>query len=229
MTQKVFFATPTYDYQVCGEYLASMMQSCVYLTHHGVQVTAQIVAGMCFVDLARNKLTKAFLDSDATHLFLIDSDVGWDYRATKRFLDYKQEFVAGLVPKRIDPEAYHDNALTGEIEDGLLSSLEAPTAFQCLKRSAIEKYMAAHPDFATYETLDCGPALFQTGYYKNPDNGQMAFKGEDIFFNRQWIAMGEKIWIDPQVEFTHRGQKVWKGSFIDHAMAKGTIKATRQE
>jgi hypothetical protein len=227
MKQKVMFATPTYDYQVCGEYLAAMMMTSIHLTHLKVEVTAQLVAGLCFIDLARNKLTKAFLDSDATDLFMIDADVGWEYKAVKRFLDYKQEVVAGLVPKKIDGEAFHDNALTGEIEDGLLASLEAPTAFIRIKRSALEKYVEAYPQFKDYYTLDTGAAIWQTGFSQSPA-GTMDFKGEDIFFCRQWIAMGEKIWIDPQVEFTHRGSRAWKGNFIEYAVAKGTIKATKE-
>lgn len=227
MKQKVMFATPTYDYQVCGEYLASMMMTSIHLTHCKVEVTAQIVGGLCFIDLARNKLTKAFLDSDATDLFMIDADVGWDYKAVKRFLDYKQEVVAGFVPKKVEGEQFHDNALTGEIEDGLLCSLEAPTAFIRFKRSGLEKYVKAYPAYSDYFSLDTGPAVFQTGFSMNPA-GVMDFKGEDIFFCRQWIAMGEKIWIDPQVDFTHRGSRAWKGNFIEHAMAKGTITATKE-
>jgi len=128
MKQKVFFATPTYDYRFSAEYTTSMMMTCIHLTHLGVQVQAQVVGGLCFIDLARNKLTKGFLDTDATDLFMIDEDVGWDYKAVKRFLDYPQEVVAGLVPKKVEGEQFHDNALTGEIENGLISSLEAPTA-----------------------------------------------------------------------------------------------------
>jgi hypothetical protein len=228
MKQKVMFATPTYDYRVSGEYLASMMMTSIHLTHLRIEVTAQLVAGLCFIDLARNKLTSAFLKSDCTDLFMIDEDVGWDYLAVKRFLDYKQEIVAGLVPKKLDSEAFHDNALTGEIEDGLIASLEAPTAFIRIKRSALEKYLKAYPEFADYYTLDTGAAIWQTGFSRNPENGKMDFRGEDIFFCRQWIAMGEKIWIDPQVEFTHRGSRVWKGNFIEHAIAKGTLTATKE-
>jgi hypothetical protein len=228
MKQKVMFATPTYDYQVCGEYLASMMMTSIHLTHLKVEVTAQLVAGLCFIDLARNKLTKAFLASDCTDLFMIDADVGWDYKSVKRFLDYNEEVVAGLVPKKVETEAFHDNALTGEIQNGLISSLEAPTAFIRLKRSVFEKIDRAHPEFKDYYTLDTGTAYWQTGFSKNPENGKMDFRGEDIFFCRTWIAMGEKIWIDPQVEFTHRGSRAWKGDFIQHAMAKGTITATKE-
>src|ERR1700690_3249439 len=100
MKRKVFFATPTYDYNFCAEYTASMMQTAIHLTHRKIDVCAQFVGGMCFIDLARNKLTSAFLASDSTDLFFIDADVGWDYKSIERFLDYDEEIVAGLVPKR---------------------------------------------------------------------------------------------------------------------------------
>ena len=229
MKRKVFFATPTYDFNFCAEYMASMMSTCIYLVHHKIEICAQLVGGMCFIDLARNKLTKAFLDTDATDLFFIDADVGWDYKAIKRFLDYDEEIVAGLVPKRKEPTFYHDNAVTGEISNGnLLASLEAPTAFMRIRRSVFEKMDLAHPEYKDYFTLDCGSAYWQTGYVKG-DNGKMNFLGEDIFFCRQWIAMGEKIWIDPQVQFSHRGSYDWKGNFIEYAIEKGTIKATKEQ
>jgi hypothetical protein len=228
MKRKVFFATPTYDYNFCAEYTASMMMTCIYLGFHKIEACAQFVGGMCFIDLARNKLTQAFLKSDATDLFFIDADVGWDYKAVKRFLEHDEEIVAGLVPKRKVPTFYHDNALTGTIKGQLIESVEAPTAFMRLKRSVFEKMDLAHPEYKNYFTLDCGPAYWQTGYVEG-ENGLRNFLGEDIFFCRQWVAMGEKIWIDPQVEFTHRGSFDWKGNFIEHAIEKGTIKAVKEE
>ena len=61
MKRKVFFATPTYDYNFCAEYTASMMMTCIHLGTHKIEAIAQFVGGMCFIDLARNKLTQAFL------------------------------------------------------------------------------------------------------------------------------------------------------------------------
>ena len=228
MKRKVFFATPTYDYNFCAEYTASMMGTCIHLGYNKIEAIAQFVGGMCFIDLARNKLTQAFLASDATDLFFIDADVGWDYNSVKRFVDYDEEIVAGLVPKRKVPTFYHDNALTGEINGGLIATLEAPTAFMRIRRSVFEKLDLAHPEYKNYFTLDTGPAYWQTGYVE-AENGLKNFLGEDIFFCRQWIAMGEKIWIDPQVQFSHRGSFDWKGTFIEHAIEKGTIKAVKEE
>lgn len=223
MKRKVMFATPTYDFTFCAEYTASLMMTTIHLCHHKIDSIAQFVGGMCFIDLARNKLTNAFLKTDATDLFFIDSDVGWDYKAVKRFLEYDEEIVAGLVPKRKMPTFYHDNALTGEINHNLIASLEAPTAFMRLKRSVFEKLDNAYPEYKDYYTLETGPAYWQTGYVNKN------FLGEDIFFCRQWIALGEKIWIDPQVDFSHRGSHDWRGQFIDYAMDKGTISAVKED
>jgi hypothetical protein len=228
LKRKVFFATPTYDYNFCAEYAASMMMTAIHLTAKKIEMCAQFVGGMCFIDIARNKLTQAFLKSNATDLFFIDADVGWDYKVIERFLEYDEEIVAGLVPKRAVPTFYHDNAMTGEIQGGLLCSLEAPTAFMRLRRSVFDKLDIAHPEYSKHSTLDCGPAYWQTGYVQGKE-GYKDFLGEDIFFCRQWIAMGEKIWIDPQIEFTHRGSKEWKGNFIEYAIDKGSIQATKED
>ena len=217
MKQKVFFATPTYDYRFSAEYTTSMMMTCIHLTHCGIQVQAQVVGGLCFIDLARNKLTKGFLDTDCTDLFMIDEDVGWDYKAVKRFLDYPQEVVAGLVPKKVEGEQFHDNALTGEMENGLISSLEAPTAFMRIKRTVFEQMDAFYPDLKEYKTLEHGTGYFQTGWA----HGGKEFMGEDIFFCRQWAKMGGKIWIDPDIDFSHRGSKSWKGNCMEAGVKSG--------
>jgi hypothetical protein len=228
---KVMFATPTYDHSFSSEYVASMMMTTIYLHEHKYKVTAQFVGGLCFIDLARNQLTEQFLKTNADALFFIDADVGWDYKAVKRFLEYPQDIVAGLVPKRTMNTAYHHNALTGPIsEEGLLETLEAPTAFMRINRCVFEKLDKEYPEYADYYTLDKGKAYFQTGFVPDPSNKYAkTFLGEDIFFCRQWVKMGGKLWIDPQIEFTHRGSQDWKGNFVEYAINNGILAATKVE
>lgn len=42
------------------------------------------------------------------------------------------------------------------------------------------------------------------------------FWGEDLDFCRKWCALGEYIWIDPNVEMTHAGRKVYRGNFLEY-------------
>lgn len=225
---RVMFATPTYDYQMSVDFVSSIMCASIHLTHLGMDARAKFVGGMCFIDLARNDLVKHFLATDCTDLFFIDADVGFDYKAVPRFLGYRQSIVAGLVPKKWDKEAgdrppFHDNAITGVMEDGLLASLEAPTAFMRIKRHVFEILDAAYPHYKTYKTMERGTPYFQTGYYKDPENEDVSFMGEDIFFCRQWCRLGEKLWLDPNVNFSHRGSHTWKGNHLEHCFEVGKL------
>lgn len=230
---RVMFATPTYDYQVAVDYSSSLMATSIHCTHLGIDARAKFVAGLCFIDLARNDLVKHFLATDCTDLFFIDADVGWDWKVVPRFLSYTQSIVAGLVPKKWAPEAgsqppFHDNALTGKMEGNLLEAFEAPTAFMRVKRHVFEILDAAYPHYKTFKTMERGIPYFQTGFYKDPVNEDVAFMGEDIFFCRQWCRLGEKIYIDPDVNFSHRGSNSWKANHLEHCFEVGKLTKLEQ-
>lgn len=219
---EAFLATPSYSGQLCCEYQHSMAATLGELFNQNIRLQQQVKSGNPFVDRARNELVSAFLASAATDLLFIDDDVGWDARAVTRVLSYSQEIVAGLVPKR-DPtneSDFHQNALTGLMQDGLFQSLEAPTAFMRIKRSVFEKLDRAYPHYKTMDSASRDIPYFQTGIY------QGGFVGEDIFFCRQWCALGEFLWIDSDISFTHRGSKVWRGNFYDHAVKTGLLKTS---
>lgn len=216
----ILFGTPTYDKSVTLDYHTSLLQSTHLLSQRGVDWTTHVVAGKCFIDLARNEIVHAFLHSGASDLLFVDADVGWDPKVLPRLLNYPHGVVAGLVPKR-DAESdatFHQNALTGVIDQGLFQSLEAPTAFMRIKRSVFQRLDEAYPELARADRESKFTPYFQTGI----KNG--GFLGEDIFFCRQWCALGEFIWIDPDISFSHRGSRVWKGNFYDHCKATGLLR-----
>lgn len=216
---KAYFGTPTYDKQVSVDYHNAMLQTVLDLQHRGIGIQTHIVAGNCFIDRARNEIVHAFLASDATDLFFIDADIGWDHALVPRYLNYQADIVAGLVPKRDSgsESVYHQNALTGEIQEGLFRSLEAPTAFMRIKRCVFERMDEAYPQLKTRDRESKFIPYFETGV---TDGG---FQGEDINFCRKWCAIGS-LWIDADGSFSHRGSKVWKGNFYDHAVATGLLK-----
>lgn len=221
---EVLFATPTFDKTVSVDFLISMMGTVRELTLRGIPVQLHILAGNQFTDFARNKCVHYFLhDTQATDLFFIDSDEGWDPKAIPRVLSYDEEIVGGLPPKKCDPPAFHSNALTGVIQHGLFQSLECGTGFLRIKREVFGKIRAAYPDLKTH---DQNPEIpyFQAGYRNGHLVKDRGFLGEDMFFCRLWIAMGEFIWIDSDITFTHRGSKAWTGNFYEHAVKSGLLK-----
>lgn len=217
----VLFATPTFDKSVSVDYLASMLQTQTECMKHRIPYAHRVRTGLQFIDLARNELVNYFLTSPEgfTDLFFIDADQGWDAKAIIRMLTYPQGVVAALPPKKCDPPTFHMNALTGVIDGGLFQSLEAGTGCMRIKRSVFERMDSMLKGEKVGGPFDWPhQPYFQTGM------SQYGWCGEDMFFCRQLVAMGEYLWIDSDVTFTHRGSKAWKGNFYEHCVSTGVLK-----
>ena len=217
--RRVLFGTPTFDKSLSVDYHTSMLGTVGELIRHGVACDSHIIAGLQFIDLARNRIVAAFLKSEATDLIFVDADQGWDPEAVPRILGHEELIVAALPPKKCDPPEFHSNALTGKIQNGLFESREAGTGFMRIRRDAFAALDAAYPDLAKADRENAETPYFQTGIHAG------GFLGEDMFFCRLWTGMGESLWIDPDVTFTHRGSKAWKGNFYEHAVGTGMLKS----
>ncbi len=200
----VFIATPAYHEWLSIEYNASLLETGIRLTQAGIGVYHAVAPGNPFLDLARNELVEKFLATDADSLLFVDADVGWDAKAVTRVLSHPQEIVGGLVPKRdsASDSTFHQNAITGRMQNGLFETKELPTAFMRIKRSAFAKLTKP------YFKIGSDPKDF----------------GEDIYFCRRWCALGESLWIDSDISFSHRGGKAWKGNFYDHCLNNGMLR-----
>jgi hypothetical protein len=219
----VLFATPTVDKTLSVDYHTSMLGTVAMCHRHKIACDSRIIAGNQFIDDARNALVDHFLKGDFTDLFFIDADEGWDPKVIPRFLDYPQGVVCGLPPKKCDPPTFHSNALTGHIENGLFQALEAGTGFMRIQRSVFERMDKAFPELK--EATKGEFPWTHTPYFQG-GNTRYGVIREDIFFCRQMVAMGEHLWIDSDVDFTHRGSKAWKGNFYDHCVSTGLLKRT---
>lgn len=194
------------------EYASALFESAAYLSQAGIEMSHAIAPGNPFLDVARNQLCATFLASDATDLLFVDADVGWNAKALTRVLSWPQEIVGGLVPKRdaTREDSFHMNALTGKMSsEGLFEAIEIPTAFLRIKRSALERLQAV--GLGTDER-----PFFKIGSRKEDF-------GEDIYFCRRWVETGQKLWVDSDLTFTHRGGKVWRGNFFEHAIKSGIL------
>ena len=222
----VLFATPTFDKSVSVDFHSSMLSTVAEMVRNRIPYAQRVIAGKQFIDLARNELVDYFLHSPEgfTDLFFIDADEGWDPKAVTRFLRYEEGVVCGLPPKKTIPiaPAFHDNALTGIIQNGLLQALEGGTGFMRIRREVFGRMDAHFPHLADHQK-DGWPhtPYFQTG------NSRYGWIGEDMFFCRQLVDMGEFAWIDANVDFTHRGSYAWKGNFYQHLINTGKLRVAK--
>jgi hypothetical protein len=188
----------------------------------------RVRTGLQFIDLSRNELVDYFLKSteDFTDLFFIDADQGWDAKAIIRMLSHPQGVVCALPPKKCDPPTFHSNALTGVNNNGLFQALEAGTGCMRIKREVFEAMDKAYPDLQTdpHGRPVGDPFSWPHTPYFQIGMGKYGWCGEDMFFCRQLVAMGEYLWIDSDVTFTHRGSKAWTGNFYEHLVDTGLLR-----
>ena len=90
----------------------------------------------------------------------------------------------------------------------------------CIARSVFERMDKAFPELS--ERVG-GPFDWPYTPYFQTGMGKYGWNGEDMFFCHQLSAMGESVWIDSDVSFTHRGTKAWKGNFYEHLIDKGLL------
>ena len=210
-----FVATPAYDGRVLTDYAISLAESCQIATVWGIQVTACVMSNGAFIDLARNTLVRLFLESPATHLFFIDADLKWEPRAFVSLLMSGQPVVAGVYPKRQDPEEYPiapwDHPEVGGlwVDNDWVMCKRVPTGFLCIERSVIER-MAAKAMKLKLKGEPPTARLFYT--YINEDGG---FVGEDFAWCDDYVReFGKPIPVWPDFEFTHGVR--WKGNWAKH-------------
>jgi hypothetical protein len=220
----VLFGTPTFEKSVSCEFHNSLFDSYTECLKNGITIGHLLVAGNQFIDVARNRIVHEFLTSPVgfTDLIMVDADQGWDAKVIPRIVNYSQGVVAALPPKKLDEPTFHDNAIRPVSEDGLFQCLEAGTGFMRIKREVFARMDKNYPELA--QMVDAKDGWPHTPYFQRGTTKYGGFLGEDIFFCRQLISMGEFIWIDMDVNFTHRGSKVWEGNFYEYAVRSGKLR-----
>jgi len=208
------FGYPSLEYQV------SLLESITRCAAMGIICDAAFVRGDCFIGKARNNLVMQFLGRKAEQLFFIDDDQGWNPEAFLRIVLDPHEIVGGAVPKKMDTVTFNNVDLITDdlkncvVEAGLLKVRTVGTGFMRLKKSVIDKYIAAYPE--TYNPGDGSQPLHHKIFEPGGAILEGTFWGEDLVFCKNWTKLGGDIWIDPNVDFKHVGRHVWTGNFLHY-------------
>ena len=229
---RVLLATPTLFRVPTVEYQMSVMKTINLLAQNGIALDSCFVGGDCFISKARNGLVQSFIETwtseyPADVLVFIDDDQSWDEQAFLRIILDPHEIVAVAIPKKMDgdPQTFNnvllDTTEEGQcyVENGMLRASQIGSGFMAIKRSAIEKMIKAYPQ--RYAPGDGGAhslhySLFESKIIWDEKDPMVIgqFWGEDLIFCKKWTALGEKIWVDPNVTVEHIGRKSWTGNFM---------------
>jgi hypothetical protein len=235
----VMIGTPCYGGQVTHLFLHSMLDLVMYAPLNNFGVGLRTIAKCSLIPLARNSLIAAFLDSPATHLMFIDADIGFKAADVHRLLTFDEDFVAGMYPiKSIDWARLQQQVTnaqqppnelglhfvgmpcvgdTREERDGFVTAEAAGAGFTLLRRAAVERLRAAHPELK-YQSAQSYPRPAQQSQNQynlfdcmiSPETG--VYLSEDFSFCRRWRRLGGKIWIDTRTRLTHVGSYEFRGA-----------------
>lgn len=204
---KLLIATPAYDGKVSTQYAISLSETCAYLASKGIAVELYIPQGGSLLVAERNRILKKFMESDCTHILMIDNDIGWPVMSVEGLLKHNVDFAAGCYPARLEKSFlfrpfYNENGSLATNGISLIKMQYIPAGFMLLRKSVIEKMQNDNPELyfkpKEGDGID-GFALFNTEVHEGE------FWGEDYTFCRLARKSGFDIWVDPMIQFNHAG------------------------
>jgi hypothetical protein len=227
----VMIATPV-GVNPSTDYARSLCATAEMLGRCNIQFTLHIIQGHCHVDDSRNMLLRDFLNSPCTDLFFIDADMGWKAQNLVRALHAPGDVVAGVYPHKSDAFTYPFHPPAGvplmPNEHGLYEMPKVATGFMRIRRHVVEalykreqeKGRCSRPGDELGDVLRSPIPVARIVERGFPGElGLEAESGNDLYNSGDYVLclkirqLGFKIFLDPNMEFGHTGEKVWVGHF----------------
>lgn len=175
-----------------------------------------MVIGSAVVQWARDEVIDLFLQSTATRLFWIDSDMVWEPEQFMRLLalsQYRDVICAAYPAKKDQPTFYVNWDADAGLEQGdygLMKINGLGLGFTVMSRAVVEQLAAKAERIIDDVTGRDMAAVFRIG---RTDEGKR--QGEDMAFFSDIRALGYDVFMDPTVDLGHIGQKQYTGSIRD--------------
>ena len=221
-TTKVHIAMPCYGGMLTESTFMSFIKWANTARQLNIDWTLETMVNESLISRARNTLTAKFLDMpDATHLFFVDADIGWEPWHLLVLLNRDVDVIGGLYPMKTMPIKWVVNGFEGAEEgpDGLQEVSKAGTGFLLMKKHVFEK-LKTHPAVKQYKNdigLDPKYDAHLKTYFDTAVR-QNRYYSEDWTFCENWRDMGGRIWVDKRVLLRHSGSYVFCQENQEHLM-----------
>lgn len=232
-TPHVFLATPMYGGQCFGGYVDSVLGLSNVLKQKEWNFTYFYSANDALIQRARNFAVHQFLQTDATHLLFIDSDIVFYPPDIVKMIEADKDIVCGMYPKKL----VNWNSIVQLVQDGVdaqsLPVASAQYVFNVLEdgdpnikfgdhtieiRHGGTGYMLIKRE--VFESLKEVTATYTNDYYL-ANVGEEFYNffsfgidkslllSEDWFFCDSWIKQGGKIHLAAWALARHLGTFVY--------------------
>lgn len=221
-TTKVHISMPCYGGMLTESTFMSFIKWANTARQLNIDWTLETMVNESLISRARNTLTAKFLDMpDATHLFFVDADIGWEPWHLLVLLNRDVDVIGGLYPMKTIPIKWVVNGFDGAEEgtDGLQEVSKAGTGFLLMKKHVFEK-LKSHPAVKQYKNdIGLDPKYDQhLKTYFDTAVRQNRYYSEDWTFCENWRDIGGKIWVDKRVLLRHSGSYVFAMENQNHLL-----------
>jgi hypothetical protein len=198
---KVFVAIPSYDAKLTASCAQSLFLAAYHCAKHNIELHPHFIHGGIFIDHVRSLIVRRFLETDCTHLFFIDADLGFESSALARLVLSGLPVTAGIYPKRTkDKKRFNAKVYEPlEMKGDWLRMNRVATGFLCIEREVLEKMSEKA------KTIQLGgDGEVQMVFHFNYDGDR--FAGEDYSFCDDYNNnFDEPIWAYPDINMDHDG------------------------
>ncbi len=227
---KVFIPLICYNHTCNTEWMMSILKLLNSAKETGLNMSFYPIFFESLVSRARNAAVAHFLeDEENTHLLFIDSDIIFEPEDVYRLIQADKDVIAGMYPKKYivwdrlkkDPNAERvDFPIGGEIkvtDDDYVESNYLPTGFLMIKREAILKLIAEHPELKYRNDID-GYGFDNDNFYNlfNAGIRNGIYESEDWGFCSLWKESGGQVLIHPDINLKHVGWHEYSGNLVNY-------------
>lgn len=216
--KKVVFCIPTVS-KPHQATLDSLAASVPLIQEAGWDEGAVYEIGCPYISAARSKMLRKALDAGADVIVFIDHDLSWDAGDLLKLIEAKGDVVSGTYRFKREPVEYMGSLIVDEAgrprvrADGCVLAHSIPAGFLKITKEGVNKFMAAYPELCYGERYSPCVDLFNHGAH------QWTWWGEDYAFARRWREKCGEIWIVPNLNITHHGDKAYPGNYHEYLLA----------
>lgn len=175
----------------------------------GINVDFRIVQKEAYVPRAKNKAVKMMVENARSEaLIIVDYDLGFDKTALARLIIAEELVVSGSFPYK-EGEGFPTSLCGKELNgNGLIESTDVTSGFTYYHRDVFER-MDRHCDIQESDGLKY---YFDTGFLFSDNR----WYGEDRCLCRRLAQCGIRMWVDPNIYFTHVGVTAKSANHLEY-------------
>ena len=202
--------------------------------HAAIKLEVIQITNESLIQRARNTIASAFLTTEHTHLFFLDSDIYCpDPWCILEMVAEGRDVIGGAYPKKeIDWQMVAHAAKAGDLTDlpghgivynanlplggteyvhGTIRAEDVPTGFLLIKRAVLERMRDELDIWYNYDGGIGKHYNFFPCYIEDLPNGQRTLLSEDWGFCRTWQKLGGQVWLDMRPRLGHIGPHLFMG------------------